>query len=157
MATKYFIYRPDSLNNPNANSNSGNQFWAIQADDAVMALYPDLVKKYSDGGGMSSATAPTAYDTKADADTAHGSTLNEGALQPRGLTIQIAGFGTAFLPILNQSVETISGTDVKGNEWEATLDNASVAGPSPFPFDAAAEGNLEVQVIAYRGEQRTQN
>ncbi|WP_153017904.1 hypothetical protein, partial [Sphingobium sp. AM] len=62
MAQKYYIYTPYSRSNP-ASADSINLI--VQADEAVMALYPDLVWKYS-GGSLTPATAPTGYDTLAD-------------------------------------------------------------------------------------------
>lgn len=152
MATKFYLYTPDGKNNPDAQVKPNH---IVSADEDLMALYPDVVYKYAAGSRVA-ASAPTAYDSAADAIIADATAIQSG-IQPRGITVQLAGFGTAFLPILNNK-GTISTTHLNGCDFDATLDAFDMADTAPLPYlEAVDEGVLKVNILAFRGETRNSN
>jgi hypothetical protein len=147
MAQKFYLYKSD-LAVGAGQSDPTNHI--LSADDAVMALYTDIVKTMS-GGVATPASAPTAYATLEDAVTAGGVSTR---ISPRGLNLTIPGFGSAFMPIMDNS-NIINGTQLDGNDWPTTLSLLGLVGTDPLTPQPVAERNLGVVCDSYRGEQRS--
>lgn len=150
MATKFYLYKSDGSENPDS---LNSKYHIIPCDDAVMSLYPDLIKKFA-SGSVVAASAPTAYNDVAAALAAHPDAL-QSAITPRGLNINVSGFGSAFLPVLRNP--GIVSTGIDGQDWACTLDHYGLDDATPFPVAGVSESHLTVQITGYRGESRSAN
>lgn len=127
----------------------------IQAEENVVALYADIVKRMSDGV-VEAAGVPTA-ETVEPADEYK----LPSSIQYRRLILQIPGFGQGLLPIFtNRALDGLTG--ITGNDWSVTLKIHNLCDPSDpeaplFPVDVSTEGDLTVQCIGYQGERRLSN
>lgn len=158
MAQKFYLYTTDLSSAPVDNADGDNPHipLAITADDGVMALYPDIVSTLVNNlGNVTAATAPTAYDTFDDLVTAHPTAVQNNRVSPRGLTLQIPGFGTSFMPILTDALQNNAGT-VHGGDFMTTVNAKANDIDSNDPI-SVTEGDLSVKIIGYQGESRSFN
>lgn len=154
MAQKFYLYQTDAwgyLTDKLAGHNT-KKYLAITADDGLMALYPDIVR-YQNDITDTARSAPTAYDTLEDLLVDQPAAVQNSRIQPRGVDIEVPGFGTAFLPILNNELNDSSGA-ITGNDWATTVNHWQT---DTDDDDAAVitEGELSVAIIGFRGEQRS--
>lgn len=152
MAQKFYLYSPDVASNPDS---SEPDPYIISAEESVMALYDSVIFKWS-AGSTTQATAPTAYDTVDLAVAASANAIVVPGLSPRGVTVDVDGFGSAFLPILSSKGVIASG-HLNGDEWSATLHSHTLYGLTPFPSTPITEGALTASISGYRNESRNSN
>src|SRR6185436_14777851 len=147
MAQKFYIYQPDSNNmaRGTAGENGNYKPLAITADDDIMGLYADLVKKQTASDGtVAAATNPTGY-ADLDALLAVAPTaVQNNRISPRGLTLLIPGFGSAFMPILSNEVQLDTG-ELVSNVYNATVQNWT-DDSDVNDANGPAEGSTEVLI-----------
>lgn len=143
MATKYAAYFDDSTV-----TNGDTPQWAVAADETLFGLYVDVVSTFS-AGLLTPADAPTLYDTLALLIAAVDTVIGIFPGQPRGVTLQALGFGSAFLPILTDKMHGATGAE-SGGDFRATL--KSIALPSATSAPTIAQGDMTLAVTGYKGE-----
>jgi len=146
MATKVYQYTDDA-----------GTPWGIQVEENVMSVY--AVVQTHNGGAATAAAAPTAYANLAALILANGavSAMLPGSIQPRGLNLNSAGFGNAFMPVLFNGVFAHDEGIYDGADFAMTVSQLGLTGDSPFPVDIAGVFVPAVSVIGYRGEARSSN
>ncbi len=145
MAIKQFIYRDDT----------GSNSYVIGVEEEIMGIYPSLVSTRTQDT-IGSAGSPTAYDDVAAAIAAVPAALQNANFTPRSLTLQIEGFGTARMPVLDAKASLVT-AHINGDDWGATLLTQGLTGATPFPTPGTAEGGLTVEIVAFNGESRNSN
>lgn len=132
--------------------------FGVAVEENVIQSYPIVVQQHGQASGtIGSATMPTLYDTLAllqvDFPTA---IAKPAALSLRGLTLDIPGFGGAFMPVLDNRPFKADDATVWGGQLEATQHQWGFSGAAPFPKNYV-EDQLEIDVTGYRGESRATN
>lgn len=150
MANKTYIYQPEP--NSGEGQSNGTKPLLITVEEDIMALYTDLVSTFTNGS-TASASAPTSYADDAAALVDAPTAVRNSSILPRGLFLEVPGFGAAFMPVLTNDVTAASGPHANGMDFAATV-NSWVSDTDDETISPTTEGALTVNVTGYRGEQR---
>lgn len=131
-------------------SEGGQSFWVL-AEENIMNVYESIVKE----ANTPSPVAATLPASKAALE--EGDVELPASIQPRGLLLQIPGFGQGFMPVLDNT-PVIDEGEIVGLAFTTTIAELGIdvapAEDELFPVQATLEGDLDVECIGYRGEAR---
>lgn len=155
MANKYYRYLADDLTP-----------YIIQAESDIMDMYNTIVKQFSDlvtNRNVASPSQPSAFDTLEDAQAAGtymaidftGAELKPSSIAVRGIALSLNGFGSAFMPVLNDSIVDNGGAAF-GQDLTATIEagNLSLEGELPFDTGEQLDSGPTMVITGYKGEQK---
>lgn len=159
MAQKFYLYTADDEITQ----------WGIPMDDGIMAMYDNIVKQYDDWDGdpsaqtVQAAGTPSAYDSLAllidDNTTA---VAKPNGVQLRGLTLNLPGFGSLFMPILN-TIQTVTPdvalVKINGGAFAATIGAYVLSQDEGLPMSTSLQLGGDgpyLAVAGYNGERKFQ-